>query len=263
MVGPRTQADRMDPREREAANRALLRRIQDGDDGAMNQLIHRNRGLVRTGLEHLGLSVSPYRDELEQEGLIALYSAAKRWDPTRGVKYSTFAMAWITGAMRRRADQVNGFATIPTSLRRHMRLVSWAIGELLREGVSEPRTERIAEIAGLSNEQVEKALLAMRPVGELNGGADEERAAVGFFSEEVDPDDQLDQGSRRSEAVRLLEQLPEREKSVLGLRFGLGGREPASVDEVAQKLGVSAERIRQIEARALNDLRRAARAPGL
>jgi RNA polymerase primary sigma factor len=243
--------------DREVANRELLARARAGDDTAMNELLSSNRGLVRRALILSGLDRSPARDDLEQEGLVALYKAAQRWDPVHGVRFSTFAFAWLVGAVRSAAARTTQYGTVSPASLRDAQLVRWASDELMRSGVADPTTRQVAAVLGWDLDRVDEAKRCVRPLERLDNPHGD---SVGSFASSAPgPLEEVEVRSARSDAVRMLDSLPERERTVIAMRFGIGSDRPASLYEVAQKLGVSVERVRHIESRALSILRRQAR----
>jgi RNA polymerase sigma factor (sigma-70 family) len=239
---------------------AVVRRAQAGDAAAREELIGRFLPFVSAlarrhradGLEHV---------DLVQEGCVGLLRALARFDPTRGVPFPGYATWWIRQAVQEaRSDFVRPFRLPPKALRQLARLKSEHERVYARER-REPDTRELAERADVELGQAEALLAAearTRSLDEPVLGTEGEVGTLGdLLADPVSADayeEVLD--ALAGEQLRaLLGRLTERERDVVAARFGFG-RPPERLVEVGERLGVSAERVRQIEDRALAKLRR-------
>jgi RNA polymerase primary sigma factor len=234
----------------------LAQRIERGDLEAKDRLVNSNLRLVVANAkryQNQGLSLL----DLIQEGVLGLIRATEKFDWRRGFKFSTYATYWVRQALQRSLDSRARTIRIPTTLAQLERKVARAEREF-EAGVGRPPTDQeLAEAAETDVAELEwlreapRAATSLdRPVGEEGGATlgellPAEGAAV---AEQVEI-------SLRTEAVhRALEHLPERERTVVKLRFGIDGDDVTTIDAVARELDVSPRRVREIESRALEHL---------
>jgi RNA polymerase primary sigma factor len=229
----------------------LTKRIEAGDPRARERMIEANLRLVVTiakryrghGLDFL---------DLIQEGNVGLMRAVDKFDWRRDAKFSTYAGWWIRAAIGRALSDTSRTIRMPVSLLERLGKIRRAEETLRARLGREPSGHEVAREAGLTQEQLLEARAAVRPTSSLEASAENGELAAQLVvdaSEEerdVEPED--------SPLARALDELPERRRRVLELRYGLGERAPRTVQAVARELGLTRERVRQIEIAALRGL---------
>ena len=243
--------------------RSLGLRIQgDRDEAAVSKLVESNlRFVVSYARRYRGCGVSIL--DLIHEGNLGLIEAARRFDPSRNVKFISYAVWWIRQALHSAVQRQGRTVQVPLNRAADLTRVSRA-QEVLRQKLSrEPYEEEIAKVADLSLDVTRGLVALLQPVrsldeptvsgdagrtlGEtlvLDRGEDEDVLPGGVESE-----------SRREAIARALEVLSPRDRRVLTLYFGLEGSRPMTLQEIARELGVTRERVRQLRDRALKRLR--------
>jgi RNA polymerase primary sigma factor len=238
----------------------LTTRARAGDQGALEKLIVSNlRYVVSVARRYLGYGLS--LTDLSNEGNIGLIQAAKRFDPTRGVKFITYAVWWIRQAITHALAAQGGVLTLPVKQLEKLRKVLEGYRRYTQQIGVEPSSEELAEELDLPPSEVETILHVYRhfsldtPIGaegETNF-LDLLPATTSASGEETYINATLTQGIQE-----LLSQLPPRQQLVLRLRFGLDG-EPNTLEEIGGMLGLTRERVRQIERQAKDRLRQRAK----
>jgi RNA polymerase primary sigma factor len=234
----------------------LARRIEQGDLAAKERMICANlRLVVSVARQYSAHAVGiPFLD-LVQEGMLGLIRAVEKFDWRRGHRFSTYATWWIRQAVERARDGKADTIRLPVNIVRRQRKVSRAEALLAIELDRAPTDEEVAAAAGLTLAEVLAVRASARTVASLDrqvgDGADD--ASLGdLLSDEGPTPDELVERHVEAEALRAaLAELPDRERAVVGLRYGLGGAEPAPLREIGQRLGLTPERVRQIESAAL------------
>jgi RNA polymerase primary sigma factor len=229
----------------------LAKRIEAGDPGARQQMIEANLRLVVTiakryrghGLEFL---------DLIQEGNFGLMRAVDKFDWRRDAKFSTYAGWWIRAAIGRALSDTSRTIRIPVSLLERLVKIRRAEEALRARLGREPSGEEVAREAALTHEQLLEARAAIRPTTSLEASAEHGEFAAELVVDESATDHEAD--AEDNPLSRALDELPERRRRVLELRYGLGERAPRTVQAVARELGLTRERVRQIEIAALRGL---------
>ena len=204
----------------------------------------------------------PFMD-LVQEGNLGLIRAIEKFEPERGFMFSTYAVWWIQQAMIRAIQNQRRTVRVPSHICEQQLKYRRAESDLAGRLGRDPSSEEIAAELGVSPEAVDDLVATLAPVRSLNAAAPglEDVELEDLIRDEscVDPDESLAEGERVSALARLLTALPTRERQVIDWRFGLSeGTEPATLGEIGKRLGLSRERVRQIESAALTRLRASA-----
>ena len=236
----------------------LAKRMEMGDKEAKQRLIEANlRLVVSIAKRYVGRGMLFL--DLIQEGNMGLIKAVERFDYRKGYKLSTYATWWIRQAITRSiADQARTIR-IPVHMVETINKLVRTSRQLLQELGREPSAEEIAEEMGLTAERVrEIQKIAQEPVSLETPIGEEEDSHLGDFIEDVDalaPAEAASFMLLKEQIEEVLDTLNEREQRVLRLRFGLDDGKARTLEEVGREFGVTRERIRQIEAKALRKLR--------
>ncbi len=243
--------------------RELARRKDEGDEDAKRRLIESNLRLVMAITRNYTKANVPLLD-LIQEGNLGLIRAVEKFDYRLGYKLSTYATWWIRQAITRALADQGRTIRLPVHVADQVRRLLRARRQLAQKLNREPTLAELARESQQSEERVRELLeLVETPVSletPVGGG----EGLYGDLIEEVHslaPHEQTAEHARRRELAGALEQLNPRMHRVLSLRFGLDGGPPKTLEEVGSELGITRERVRQLETRALRELRLAA--PGL
>jgi RNA polymerase primary sigma factor len=234
----------------------LAKRIERGDAAAKERMINSNLRLVISIAKRYQGHDVPLGD-LVQEGVIGLNRAVEKFDWRRGFKFSTYATWWIRQACQRAISNLSKTIRVPTHVHERRLKLARVRSELAAKLDREPTREELAEAAGFSVQHVDEALDAAEAPVSLNQrvGSEEESELGDLFGDPSaeDPAGEAVDSIRRIEVRRALAELPERERRVLELRFGLDG-EPWTLEAIGKELGVTRERVRQLESDALAHL---------
>ena len=246
--------------------KALGRRIREGDQEALRRLVEANlRFVVHYGKRYRGLGMS-FMD-LIHEGTLGLMEAAKRFDPERNVKFISYAVWWVRQAIFHALSEHARVFRLPQKLSSQVSRLSAAREKLKGELERMPTTAELAERTALPPHEVEQLLLAAGDDVSLS-------TAVGDDGG-LELGETLEQDSVPSAEVEMIRTsferriqgmvsgLDEKEREVIRMRFGFDGEEPMTLQEIGEAMGLSRERIRQIESRAKEKLRRSREAHGL
>src|SRR5438128_1510364 len=234
----------------------LAQRIEKGDVEAKDRMINSNlRLVVSVARKYQGHGLS--LGDLVQEGMLGLIRAAEKFDWRRGFKFSTYATLWIRQAIQRGLENSSRTIRLPVHIAQRERKINRTERELATKLGREPTEDELAAAVELPVDQVIEIRKAARPLTSLDQPVgDDGETAFGdlLASNSPNPEDEVVTGAGTSAVQEAVNRLPERERDVVELRFGLGGREPTPLRETGRKLGISAERVRQIEEDALERL---------
>jgi RNA polymerase primary sigma factor len=243
--------------------RELARRKDEGDEEAKRRLIESNLRLVMAITRNYTRANVPLLD-LIQEGNLGLIRAVEKFDYRLGYKLSTYATWWIRQAITRALADQGRTIRLPVHVADQVRRLLRARRQLAQKLNREPTLVELARAAEQSEERVRELLeLVENPVS-LETPVGDGESLYGDLIEDVHslaPHEQSAEQARGRELAGALEQLNPRMHRVLSLRFGLDGSAPQTLEEVGSQLGITRERVRQLETRALRELRLAA--PGL
>lgn len=237
----------------------LGRRSSQGDEDARHRLAESNLRLVVSLAKHYTGRGVPFLD-LIQEGNMGLMRAAEKYDYTKENRFSTYAAWWIKEAMQRAVDQQSREIRVPVHVAENMKRVQKAQKELQQTLGRDPVPEEIAEkLKDKSVDEVKDILTYLQnPVSlETPVGEDGENSLGDMVEDksEATPDEALNVIAQKEEVTDLLSSLNEREQKVIRLRYGLEDGQTHTLEEIGEMMGVTRERVRQIEARAMEKLR--------
>jgi len=236
----------------------LQRLIEDGWQARSHLIVANSRLVISVAKKYMGRGV-PFLD-LIQEGNIGLMRAAKKFDYHRGFKFSTYATWWIRQAVTRALSDQSRTIRVPVHMGDQISRMLRVQHQLKQELSRDPTVEEMAVSLDVSPKKVENMIqVARRPVSLQMPIGDEEDDVLGDFIEDQEtpaPDETASQNLLREQLDGILEMLPPREARILQLRYGLIDGQVLTLNEVGRKMGVTRERVRQIEAQALNRLRR-------
>jgi RNA polymerase primary sigma factor len=241
-----------------AEEKELARRIRQGDQDAMHELVKRNLRFVVSVAKKYQNRGLPLID-LIGEGNVGLLTAARKFDPDQGVKFISYAVWWIRQAILSSLARQGRTVRVPLNRTADLSRVMRA-GALLRDKLGrEPTPDEVAQLTGISQEIV-SALLSLNAADirlDAPLGADGDRSLIERFSVEEMPntEETVLNKFRSQELARALSTLPARDAKILRLYFGLEGGREHTLDEIGKMLGVTRERVRQLRDRALKRLR--------
>jgi len=233
----------------------LAKRIERGDGEAKERMINSNlRLVVHNARKYVGHGVS--LGDLVQEGIIGLNRAVEKFDWRRGFKFSTYATWWIRQACQRAVVNQSKTIRIPVHIDERRNKLARIRHKFEVEHGRAPTIEELAKASGISVKHAEEALDTVEATVSLNKRVGEDEVELGdLFAdpESTDPEASAFDAMRGLAVRQAVEKLPERERRIVELRFGFDG-EVQSLEAIGRELGITRERVRQLEANAFRQL---------
>jgi RNA polymerase primary sigma factor len=247
------------------AEKVLGRRIHQGDEEALKTLVESNlRFVVSYSKRYRGLGLTFL--DLIHEGTLGLIEAARRFDPERNVKFISYAVWWVRQAIFHALSEHSRVFRLPQKMSGQVSRIEGVRDLLASELERPPTAEEVAERAAMSPKEVETLLMATGEDVSLSAAVGDGTTEFGdTLEQDTIPSAELEliRTSFNEQIQALVGELDEKEREVIRMRFGLDGEDPRTLQEIGEQLGLSRERIRQIEAKAKEKLRRSRRAQSL
>jgi RNA polymerase primary sigma factor len=237
--------------------RELARRKDEGDEEAKRRLIESNLRLVMSITRNYTRAGVPLLD-LIQEGNLGLIRAVEKFDYRLGFKLSTYATWWIRQAVTRALADQGRTIRLPTHVAERVRRLLRVRRQLAQKLSREPTPAELAKETGETEDKIEELLGLVDDAVSLDSPVGDGESMFADLIEDVSssrPDEHTAVELRSGELARALATLNPRMRSVLAMRFGLDGQQAKTLEEIGSELGVTRERIRQLESRALRELR--------
>ena len=244
----------------------LAYRIQQGDEEALNQMTNANLRFVVSvakQYQNQGLTLN----DLINEGNLGLIKAGKRFDPSKGFKFISYAVWWIRQSIMQALVEQSRMVRLPLNKVDAYQKLYRALGKFLQEFERQPSARELAEVTGLKVKDVRELLsLGGRHISMDAPSANDEDSSTMLDllpSKEGNPDNELLSESLNNEILNVLSVLSPREAGIVHDFYGLDGNSALSLEEIAEKNGLTRERVRQIKERALRRLRKASQSQDL
>jgi len=234
----------------------LAKQIERGDLVAKERMVNSNLRLVMSiarRYQGQGLSMG----DLVQEGTLGLIRAVEKFDWRKGFRFSTYATLWIRQSIQRGLENSGRTIRLPVHVGQRARKVARARRELTAKFGREPTDEEISAETGLELELVIEAAKADREPTSLDlpvGDDGETSLGALIATDEASPHEEVADTLRHEAVQKAIETLPDKERTVIHLRFGTGGEPPQTLSEVGKRLGLSSTRARELEEQALRRL---------
>ena len=254
------------PRLTPEEERQLAQRCAQGDENAIRQMVNSNlRLVVSIAREYAGRGVALM--DLIQEGSIGLLAAARKFDYTKDYRFSTYATKWIRQGVTRCLMNHGSTIRVPLHTAERMRKIEAVRTALRQELGDEPTAAQIAEKCGIPEDKVTELTQLTPDVCSLDvpTGEDEDSALQTLLEDAQAPQpyEELVRGELENTMDRLLGMLDERQQQILRLHFGMEDGNCYSLEEIGKKLGISKERVRQVERQAMDKLQKMGASLGL
>jgi RNA polymerase primary sigma factor len=227
--------------------RELAERVNLGDMEARERMINSNLRLVRwVASKYINRGLSIF--DLIQEGNIGLIKAVEHFKPNRGIRFSTYATLWVKRSIERALANYSRTIRLPVHISSDLNRFAWVAKSLLQELARDPTDEEIAERMKVNVEYVQKLRGIVKKTYPINGSLRDEHSdeLFGLF-EDIE---------RSNQVSSWLELLTDVERTVIIFRFGLNDEDTLTLESIGKRFGVTRERIRQIEAKAIEKLRK-------
>lgn len=232
--------------------------VQEGSYDARQKMILSNlRLVIDQAKQYAPYTRSLTLLDLIQEGNLGLIKAVEKYDPDLGFRFSTYATWWIRQAITRAISDLDKMIRLPVHFCEDMQKLKRATNEIMQQNDT-VTSRKLADVTGFPEDRIEQIFMSMNHTVSFETPVGEEGATLGDLIEDTltpSIEEQAMESAMRREIDRQMECLQPREQMILILRFGLNGQNPHTLEEIGNRMGVTRERIRQIELKALRKLR--------